>query len=196
LIPGAFSFDGSIVFVQYTGMNISAVFLDREGVITPKLEKGEYLLSQDDVRLADGVVNGLRQLNELGIPIFIVSNQSCVQRGMITMENALAIHQKVLRLLSERGVAIRDSRICPHVDSDGCDCRKPKPGMILDLCSEYGIDPERTVMVGDSVTDIEAGERSNGIMQLYIGSPTSDVSEVRCVPILDAAVEKMLSSIS
>lgn len=177
-------------------MNISAVFFDREGVITPKLEKGEYLLNQKDVRLAYGIEKGLRRLNELSIPIFIVSNQSCVHRGMITMELELEIHQTVMRLLSERGIAIRDSRICPHVDSDCCDCRKPKPGMILDLCSKYGIDPTRTVMVGDSATDIQAGECSNGIMQIYIGSSTSDLGETPCVPTLDAAVDEMLSGIS
>ncbi len=177
-------------------MNISAVFLDREGVITPKLERGEYLLHQEDVRLAEGVVNGLRRLNELGIPMFIVSNQSCVHRGMITMEDAIAIHQKVLRLISEHGIVISDSRICPHVDSDDCDCRKPKPGMILDLCSEHGIDPTRTVMVGDSLTDMQAGVRSDGVLQIYIGTPKSELGDTPCVPTLDAAVEKILSCIS
>lgn len=173
-------------------MNISAVFLDREGVITPKLEDGEYLLNPENVSLSDDIIQGLRQLNESDIPLFIVSNQSCVHRNMITLEKALAIHEIVLQLLAEHGIAIRDSRICPHVDVDECNCRKPKPGMILDLCTTYGINPTRTVMIGDSITDIQAGERSKGALQIYIGEPRSDLGDALCVPTVDMAIQEIL----
>ncbi|MFA5935757.1 MAG: HAD-IIIA family hydrolase [Patescibacteria group bacterium] len=139
-------------------MSLDAVFLDREGVITPKLAPGEYLLQMDQVALATGVPEALTKLLSQGVKLFIVSNQSCVGRGMISMEEAQAIHDEVLKRLNEQGVTIMDSRLCPHVDEDHCACRKPKAGMILDLCAQYGIRPERAAMIGDSRTDIQAGE--------------------------------------
>ncbi|MBU0982221.1 HAD-IIIA family hydrolase, partial [Patescibacteria group bacterium] len=138
---------------------------------------------------------GLRQLNEMKIPLFIVSNQSCVQRGMITLERALSIHEIVLQRLAEHGIEIRDSRICPHVDADGCECRKPKPGMILDLCSFHGIDPTCTVMIGDSDTDIQAGQRSHGALQIYIGTLRPDVLAAIFAPDLNTAVQKIMNFI-
>lgn len=156
-------------------MSIRAVFLDREGVLTPKLPKGAYLLRIEDAILVNGVAEALRSLVDQDIPLFIVTNQSCVSRGMISLEDCEAIHEKIVLDLHRAGIPIVASRLCPHADRDACACRKPHPGMILDLCESYGIDPGQSAMIGDSVTDIQAGEAAGCAQNILIDS-RSDLS--------------------
>ena len=166
---------------------LKVVFLDREGVITPKLGDGEYLVDPGRVEIADGVVEALRLLRADGIDLFIVTNQSCIGRGMIRFEEAQAIQRKVIDMLSLQNVPIKDSRLCPHTDLDGCACRKPKPGMILDLCQTYGIDPSESVMIGDSTSDLAAG-RAAGCMHSLLVGETGGFSTLR------EAVDRILNN--
>ena len=162
---------------------IRAVFLDREGVITPKLGPGEYLLRAEEAVIAPGVADALRRLQSNGIPLFIVSNQSCVGRGIISQAECDALHAVILDQLAAEGVTIAASRICPHTDADDCACRKPKPGMILDLADEHGISPVRSAMIGDSATDVEAGIAAGCAVSLLVGQEFT----------LAAAVDRLLS---
>lgn len=141
-------------------MSLKAVFLDREGVITPKLGQGEFLLTDSQATVDPAAIEGLRKLQDSGCKLFIVSNQSCVSRGMISQGEVERLHQLLLGKLSEAGINFVDSRICPHVDADNCTCRKPKPGMILELCEQHDIKPEESIMIGDSQTDLEAGKNA------------------------------------
>ncbi len=134
-----------------------AIFLDRDGVITAKLGVGEYVLRKEDLRFDEEAVTALAQLSSFDVQLFIVTNQSCVGRGMLTREDAEQIQMQVHEQLANANVTIVDHRLCPHVTEDGCVCRKPQPGMIVDLCTTYGIDPSDAVMVGDSVHDALAG---------------------------------------
>ena len=126
--------------VKYAGlmpMSLQAVFLDREGIITPKLASGEYLLRPEQARLADGVVEALRELQSVASRLFIVTNQSCVGKGLLSSDAALELHDAILTQLASAGVVIHDTRLCEHVSADECACRKPKPGMIQSLCALY-----------------------------------------------------------
>lgn len=134
-----------------------AVILDRDGVITPKLPTDEYILCDDQVKLAEGAAEGLRILASAGFRLFIFSNQKCVAKGLITLGEAGWLQSRVIALVEAEGVSIEGARLCPHRDEDGCACRKPKPGMILDLATAHGFDPASAIVVGDAQRDVDAG---------------------------------------
>lgn len=156
-----------------------AIILDRDGVITPKLATDEYILRDEQVVLDTGVGEALRLLSKSGFRLFIFSNQKCVSKGLITLEEAERLHASVIALMEAEGVHVEGSRICPHGDADGCACRKPKPGMILDLASVHGFDLVSTVVVGDSKRDIEAGNAAGcGTCYLIDGVSFHNLLEV------------------
>ncbi len=146
-----------------------AIILDRDGVLTPKLATDEYILRDDQVVLDAGVGDALRLLAKSGFRLFIFSNQKCVSKGLITLEEAERLHASVIALMEAEGVRVEGSRICPHGDADGCACRKPKPGMILDLAATHGFDLTSAVVVGDSKRDIEAGNAAGCGTCYFIG---------------------------
>lgn len=131
-----------------------AVFLDRDGTL---IEDVGYPDDPDRVRLLPAVPEGLRRLREAGFRLVIVSNQSGVGRGLIAPEDARRVHARVLELLGEQGIAIDLAKYCPHAPDEGCDCRKPAPGMLLDAAAELSLDLEASFMIGDKGSDIAAG---------------------------------------
>lgn len=146
-----------------------AVFLDRDGLINELVEDPVSGLPEsptrpEDVRLAPDAVEALRTLRGLGVPLIVVSNQPNAAKGKNTLEELRAVHDAVVRLLDEAGVALDDYRYCYH-HPDGtdpelgrtCPCRKPEPGLILDAAA--GLDLSRSWVVGDSDVDSEAGRR-------------------------------------
>jgi histidinol-phosphate phosphatase family protein len=156
-----------------------AVILDRDGVITPKLPTDEYILHDDQVKLAEGAAEGLRVLAAAGFRLFIFSNQKCVAKGLITLGEAERLQAGVIALVEAEDVRIEGARLCPHRDEDGCTCRKPKPGMILDLATTHGFDPVTAIVIGDSARDIEAGVAAGcGTCYLIDGSHFRTLLEV------------------
>lgn len=138
-------------------MHWQAIFLDREGILTPKLDEGEFVLRDEHAVLADGVPQALAPLAATDTRLFIVSNQSCVERGLLSTDEMWRLNALIVHLLKQAGVTIEDSRLCPHTDAAACSCRKPNPGMILDLCAANGLDPMRCAMIGDAIRDVQAG---------------------------------------
>ncbi|HEU4963861.1 MAG TPA: HAD family hydrolase [Bacilli bacterium] len=137
------------------------VFLDRDGTI---MRDVPYLADPAKVELLPGAVHGLRHMMRLGYELFLVTNQSGVARGLLTEGDVRAVNAELLRQLSEQGVEIRDVRYCPHLQAGkveryayACNCRKPQPGMLVDLALTYGLDLSQSVMVGDKCSDVEAG---------------------------------------
>jgi len=102
-----------------------------------------------------GVPEACGRLQEGGFALIVVTNQPDVARGRLSREDVEAIHD-----LLRRRLPLDDVRVCYHDDTDGCECRKPKPGMLLEAARDFGIDPERSYMVGDRWRDIEAGRRA------------------------------------
>lgn len=177
-------------------MPFSAVILDREGVITPKLGPGEYLLDSNRISIADETLEALRKLQLKGIKLFIATNQSCVRRGLISLDEADKINNKIIDLLNQHGIIISGSRLCPHTDEDACDCRKPKPGMLLALCEAYGLRAEHTAMIGDSLSDAYAGNNAGCEISCLISAEAfSNLPEkIRIFPTLSASVEWLLAN--
>ena len=136
----------------------SAAFLDRDGTINVKAPEGEYVTSPSSVALLPGAAGAIRALNELGIPVFVVTNQRGIALGRMTEDDLAAVHARLDELLAEEGARIDAYYHCPH-DRGECDCRKPGTAMLERAAEEHGVELGRSLMVGDGETDVEAGRR-------------------------------------
>ena len=145
-----------------------AVFLDRDGVINVRPPEGLYITSVDELVILEGVAESIAQLNASGFLVIVVTNQRCIARGLVTAEEVSNIHQKMLKLIGGVAGRIDGVFVCPHDCTDNCDCRKPKPGMLLRAASDYSIDLHSSWMVGDSVSDIAAGQAA-GCRTIMVG---------------------------
>jgi D-glycero-D-manno-heptose 1,7-bisphosphate phosphatase len=133
-----------------------AVFLDRDGVINE--DSDEYVKSWDEYHLYPGALDALRRLHEAGCEVYVVTNQAGVGRGVYPLRNLLDILLRLRLTVRQAGGLIHGVAFCRHRSEEGCGCRKPRPGMLRKLAVKYGLDLTRSVLVGDSCTDIEAGQ--------------------------------------
>lgn len=148
------------------------VFLDRDGVIN--VERGDYTTTIEQWEWAPGAFEGLRRLAEAGFGVIVITNQACIAKGIQTEEGLAKLHEFMLADIREKGGDILAIYHCPHVTPDGCDCRKPEPGMILRAAADYGIDLPRAFMIGDSLRDMEAGRRAGARTIFITAGPGAD----------------------
>ncbi len=134
-----------------------AVFFDRDGTLN---EDPGYLSDPAQLRLLPGVGSSLARLATAGFGLFVVTNQSGIGRGLFARPQLDAVHARLAELLAADGVRIDGYGICEHAPEAECECRKPKPKLILDLCARHGLDPQDCYLVGDKASDIEAGARA------------------------------------
>ncbi len=141
-----------------------AFFLDRDGVINVEVD---YLHKPEDVVLCRGAADAIRKIHAAGYLAVVVSNQSGVARGMFTLREVKSVEEKILELLGDASARPDAFYYCPH-HKDGtvsglaveCDCRKPKPGLLLKAIRDLGIDPSASFLVGDQLSDLRAGEEA------------------------------------
>jgi D-glycero-D-manno-heptose 1,7-bisphosphate phosphatase len=132
-----------------------AVFFDRDGTL---MHEAHYPKHPDQVRVYPGVTEALRRLRDAGFAIFVISNQSGIGRGFMTLEQCQAVQAEFLRQI---GPGLIDATyFCPHAPTDPCDCRKPNPAMVLRAAREHAIDLPGSYFVGDREADIECGRRA------------------------------------
>jgi D-glycero-D-manno-heptose 1,7-bisphosphate phosphatase len=134
-----------------------AVFADRDGTI---IEDPGYLSDPAAVRLVAGATEALSELRDRGFRLVVVSNQSGIARSLISPEQAAAVHERFLGELARRGVRLDAVRYCPHAPDDDCACRKPRPGLLVETAQELRLDLARSFMVGDKISDVEAGRQA------------------------------------
>lgn len=134
------------------------VFLDRDGVINR--DSAEYIKSREEFEFLTGSIAALVRLRKAGYDVIVITNQSAVNRGMITLKGLDDMHHMMKKTIQRHGGQIRDIYYCPHRPDEGCDCRKPKPGLILKACDQYTIDLNHATMVGDSTKDIECARNA------------------------------------
>ncbi|MDB4942537.1 MAG: gmhB [Labilithrix sp.] len=144
----------------------AAAFLDRDGTI---IEDPGYLSDPAGVRLLPGAAAALRALQR-DRALVIVSNQSGVPRGLVSAQQHGQIQQRLADLLAGEGIEILASYYCLHLPDQGCACRKPAPGMIVQACGEHALDPRASIMIGDKPSDVAAGHAA-GCTTARLGAP-------------------------
>ena len=132
------------------------VLLDRDGTV---IVERNYLRDPSEVELLPGASGALRQLRELGLSIVLVSNQSGITRGFFDEPQLGRIHERLRALLGDADVALDAIYYCPHLPEQGCNCRKPQPGMIERAAHDLGFDPRDAFVIGDKRCDVELGSR-------------------------------------
>ena len=135
------------------------VILDRDGVIN--IDSDQYVKSADEWIPLPGSLEAIAELNQAGYQVTVATNQSGLARGLFTINDLHAMHQKMMDLLAPMGGRIDSVFFCPHVDEDQCDCRKPLPGLMRDIASRYrktdsALPLTGVPIVGDSLRDLEA----------------------------------------
>ena len=141
----------------------AAVFLDRDGTMN---EEVNYLSRMEQLRLYPQTVEAIRMVNAAGMKAVVVTNQSGIARGYFTEDFVRRVHDRINELLAVGGARIDGFYVCPHhpvygegIYKQDCECRKPKPGMLLRAAAELNVDLSRSYMIGDMLKDIETGKK-------------------------------------
>lgn len=182
------------------------LFLDRDGVI---IEEVHYLDDPSRVRLIPGVASAIARVNAMGWPVVVASNQAGVARGYFPQSRVESVHRHLAALLAEGGATINGWYYCPHHPTEGvgefrveCSCRKPAPGMLLAAARELGLSLEKGWMVGDKLTDLQAGFRAGCrtyLVRTGYGAaeePKLDAGTMKCAGVADAlpgAIDNIIS---
>lgn len=131
------------------------VILDRDGTM---IVERNYLSQPDEVELIPGTAEGLRELQNNGFGLLVVSNQSGVGRGYFNEASLEIIHQRLISLLSAEGISLDGIYYCPHTPEDDCRCRKPQPQLVRVAAAELEFDPRQSFVIGDKPCDIDLGK--------------------------------------
>lgn len=172
-------------------MSRRAAFIDRDGVLN---EERDFVHRIEDFELLPGVIEALRALQAAGYLLVVITNQSGIARGLYSEADYLALTAQMRARLLAAGVTIDAVEYCPHLANSpleryrvDCDCRKPKPGMLLSAIRALDIDPGASFLVGDRLSDIEAG-RAAGVGRCFLvrtGHPLSAAARARADGVFD-----------
>jgi D-glycero-D-manno-heptose 1,7-bisphosphate phosphatase len=138
-------------------MSRRALFLDRDGVLIDYIP---YLSHPNQVTIPQGAGEALRQWQDQGYLLIVITNQSGISRGYFSMDIVKEIHQKIETEYAKFGVIFAEFFICPHHPSEACVCRKPSPHMILQASQKYNIDRQVSFFIGDAKSDLECAYRA------------------------------------
>ncbi|EOR93273.1 histidinol-phosphate phosphatase family protein [Arcticibacter svalbardensis MN12-7] len=153
---------------------LDTLFLDRDGVLNKKLDD-TYVLLPSDIEILPGIKDFLLWANQAFKQILVVTNQRCIGRKMLSLIELKAINEQINKQV---GSVIQYFFVCPHLDEDNCNCRKPKTGLFLQAKEMYSIDFDNSWMIGDSVSDLIPA-RSLGIKTIYVGHHDSQMADFR-----------------
>ena len=160
-----------------------AIFLDRDGVIIAN--RPQYVRSWADVEIFPQAIQALKMLNGLPYKIVVVTNQAGVSRGIISQEVAEEINRRLREVIEGAGGRIDGIYMCPHQPEDGCNCRKPRPGLIELAARELSLDLAGSFLVGDMYSDLLAGQAA-GVPRLALvrtGLGASQLDEAPVTPL-------------
>lgn len=165
-----------------------AVLFDRDGTL---VEDVPYNGAPERVAPMPGAGAALERLRQAGVAIGVITNQSGVARGLVTIGQVHAVNRRIEELIGPVDAWV----VCPHAPEEGCGCRKPRPGMVLRAAARLGADPARCAVVGDIGSDIEAAEAA-GARSVLVPTPQTLPSEVararEVAPDLGSAVDRLL----
>jgi len=177
---------------------LQAILLDRDGVINR--ERVDYVKCWEEMEILPGALAALRLLAGLSIPICVLTNQSAIGRRIVSAQTVHELHTRLAALVAAHGGRLDAFFVCPHRPDEGCTCRKPKPGLLLQAAQRFGLDLTRCVFVGDSDTDrmaamavgcpsilVQTGRRGVALPHL-----PDDAADVSIVTDLTVAAEDIL----
>ena len=177
----------------------AAAFLDRDGTI---IDDAHYIAKPELVRLRPGAAESIARLNRAGIPVIVVTNQSGIARGMLTLADYERVAARMAELLGKHGAHIDATYMCPHHPDFGgdCDCRKPGTLLFRRAAGEYGLDLEHSTYIGDRWRDVKPGIELGGRPMLIVNEYTrrdeqaaAERAGVEIVGSLAEAVERLLA---
>ena len=174
-----------------------AIFLDRDGTINKYVG---FLRKEEEFELIDGVAEAVKKINHSGYLAIVITNQPVIARGEVTFEGLQTIHNKMETLLGKEGAYLDGIYFCPHHPHKGyegevpelkidCDCRKPKPGMLLKAAEDFNIDLSQSYMVGDGENDIKAGMAA-GCKTVLLNTEGEEFGQDICVGSLKEFVDQ------
>jgi D-glycero-D-manno-heptose 1,7-bisphosphate phosphatase len=179
----------------------AVVILDRDGVINEN--RADHVKSWEEFRFISGAREAIARLAQAGVRVFVVSNQAAVNRGLLSASNADAINLAMAREIERCGGNIEAVVYCPHRPDEGCGCRKPRPGLLQALAQYYRFDLSQSVLIGDALTDVQAGQAAGcANVMVLTGRGRDQLLQVRAanvddLPIADdlqAAVDMLLKA--
>ena len=173
------------------------IILDRDGVINH--DSDDYIKSEEEWTPIAGSLEAIARLTHEGYHIVVISNQSGLARGKITLENLNRIHRKMHALVSQYGGKIEAVFFCPHAPDEQCECRKPKPGLLKDIAGRLHTPLDGVIMIGDKLSDVEAARAAGArpvLVRTGYGQQAVDAGEIPAtVPVFDdlaAAVDALI----
>ena len=169
------------------------ILLDRDGVINRRILKG-YVTSWEQFEFLPQVLDALRHLTESGYSVIVVSNQACVSKGLTSSETLADITLRFVEEVKRNGGYIDGVYYCPHQDDDGCECRKPKPGLLLQAQREHRFAFADTFLVGDSQRDLMAACLV-GCRAILVGAAEANVDIQEWSSHLEAIVPDLYAAV-
>ncbi len=164
-----------------------AVFLDRDGVLNERPPPHKYVTQAHEFRWLPGAADAVARLTDAGLLVFVVSNQRGIARRLVSWDTLAQIEARIQDELGRRGSAVTSFYYCPHNVTDGCDCRKPKPGLVLRAAKEHRLDLNASTVIGDDESDVAAGHAA-GCATIRIGpAGTSSRADAVAGTLLDAS---------
>ncbi len=151
-----------------------ALFLDRDGVVN--IDYG-HVHTKEQFHLTNFIVKTCKKYQDQEYLIFVVTNQAGIGKGLYKKNDFLRLDEYMKMILKDNGIEIEETFYCPHKPEDQCSCRKPKPGLFLEAVEKYKLDVQNSVVIGDKLSDLEAGYRA-GIRELYLVPSKYDIYDV------------------
>lgn len=142
-----------------------AIFLDRDGVLIEN--RADYIREWSQVKIFSEAIHALSHSAIKNYKIVIVTNQSAIGRGIITLDTANEINRRLVNFIQHHGGHVDGVYMCPHKPDDDCQCRKPKPGLLLQAAKELSLNLQRSWMIGDAWSDVKAGQAA-GVRQTIL----------------------------
>jgi D-glycero-D-manno-heptose 1,7-bisphosphate phosphatase len=156
---------------------MKVVFLDRDGVISQ--DRPDYITSWKEFEFIPRSLEAIKVLSANGFAPIVITNQSAVNRGRITRNTLTEIHDKMTDAITSHGGRIEAIYVCPHTPDNGCNCRKPKPGLILQAQKNYNLDLSSIPMIGDDKKDIVAAREAGCGMAILVRTGKGKETEKR-----------------
>jgi len=154
------------------------IFIDRDGVVNRN--RDDYVKSWEEFEFLPGSLEALRMLARRGVRVVVVTNQSAVGRGIITMRTVEGIHRRMVAEVEAHGGRIDAVLCCPHAPDDGCQCRKPRPGLLLEAVRRFRIERTASCFIGDTVSDLKAAHAAGIPFVMVLSGKGSSASLRHC----------------